>query len=239
MSFIEGIRGSYSTLGVRGVFLTAKARLLPQLKTEATSFSPRHRHPVHLRMRTSDVSLYRDVIVRPQYDWDLGAPRVIVDAGAQIGLASAFFATKYPTARIISLEPEPSNLAMARRNLGGYPNVSIVASALWRSCCNMRIVDVGSVAGFQVVEDPQGAIRATTIDAIMADFRLDYIDVLKVDIEGCEKEVFENCRHWIDRVGCILIELHERLKPGCYEAVEHALGGFLQSTRGEVVFYHH
>ena len=34
------------------------------------------------------------------------------------------------------------------------------------------------------------------------------IDILKVDIEGAEKQLFANCADWIGRVRSIMIELH-------------------------------
>ena len=52
-----------------------------------------------------------------------------------------------------------------------------------------------------------------TMHTLMAEMNLDSIDLLKVDIEGAEKEVFEDC-DWMQRVDCLIIELHDRLKPG-------------------------
>jgi FkbM family methyltransferase len=39
-----------------------------------------------------------------------------------------------------------------------------------------------------------------TIDRIMNDYHLDKIDILKVDIEGADKEVFSNALSWIEKV---------------------------------------
>jgi hypothetical protein len=53
-----------------------------------------------------------------------------------------------------------------------------------------------------------------------------HIDILKVDIEGSEKEVFENSSTWIDRIRVIVIELHDRYKKGCSQAVWRAATEF-------------
>ena len=56
----------------------------------------------------------------------------------------------------------------------------------------------------------------------MRENSIDYIDLLKVDIEGAGKEVFDNCSAWIGRVGAIVVELHDRLKAGCSDSVHKA-----------------
>jgi hypothetical protein len=66
--------------------------------------------------------------------------------------------------------------------------------------------------------------------------RIESIDLLKVDIEGAEKEVFAAC-DWMDSVRCLMIELHDRFKPGCSEAVNAVVQGFSTSERGETTLY--
>lgn len=44
---------------------------------------------------------------------------------------------------------------------------------------------------------------------------LDRIDLLKMDIEGSEREVLADPSAWIDRVDALIVELHDRKKPGC------------------------
>jgi hypothetical protein len=53
------------------------------------------------------------------------------------------------------------------------------------------------------------------VEKLIADYKLTKIDILKIDIEGSEKEVFNNCISWIDNVNSIIVELHERMKKGC------------------------
>jgi hypothetical protein len=66
---------------------------------------------------------------------------------------------------------------------------------------------------------------------------IDYVDLLKVDIEGAEKEVFESSSRWIDRVGAIAIELHDQLKSGCSSAFRDATRDFsYESRKGETIF---
>ena len=44
---------------------------------------------------------------------------------------------------------------------------------------------------------------------------IDHIDLLKIDIEGAEREIFRDPSSWIGKVDALIVELHERMKPGC------------------------
>lgn len=68
-----------------------------------------------------------------------------------------------------------------------------------------------------------------TIDSLMSDYDLARIDILKLDIEGGEKEVLECCDSWIESVDLIVAELHDRIVPGCESTFEKATQSFAQS----------
>lgn len=56
------------------------------------------------------------MLLNAEYAWDTAVrPRVIVDAGANIGLASLFFANKYADAKIIAIEPEEHNFKILKK----------------------------------------------------------------------------------------------------------------------------
>src|ERR1017187_162770 len=102
MSIFQGLKGYYNTLGIRGVLAISAYRLAGRPK-EITVKPTGIRHPVHIRVRTTDLSVFNDVLVREEYAFDLPcSPKTIVDAGANIGMASLFYAHRYPEARIIA-----------------------------------------------------------------------------------------------------------------------------------------
>src|SRR5665213_307274 len=81
------------------------------------------KHPVQLRFGTSDAWVLKEVLLDGEYDFlPQISPKVIIDAGANIGLASIFFANKFPDAVIYALEPEVSNYAILEKNVSKYPN---------------------------------------------------------------------------------------------------------------------
>lgn len=196
-----------------------------------------------IRPGTADQDAYSEVFVARQYDVDSGDSRFIVDAGAHIGHASVFFASKYPQATVVAIEPEASNFALLLANTKRYPNIKPIQAGLWGRRVPLRIQDL-SVAtwSFRVAEDPSsGDIRAITIEDILSEFNVSQIDLLKIDIEGSELEVLNSAQTWIGSVRNLIVELHDRFRPGCADALVRALSGcdYERSESGEVVVISH
>jgi FkbM family methyltransferase len=250
MDSLYGPRMYYSLFGPRGLFVGARARLssAPVVMTVAV---PGVLHPVYLRARTTDVSLCREIFLNDAYDSDFFEPpqsvsRVIIDAGANVGLSAVFYANRFPNARIIAIEPEPSNYEMLKRNVVPYSNVTPVQAALWKENGPLRLFDTGGGnTAFQVGETNQlsateerGVVQAITLEKLMGRFGIAYIDYLKMDVEGAEKEIFEHAAPWIDRVGTIAVELHDGMRSGCSESVRLAAKDFpYQWQRGEITYF--
>lgn len=236
--FIDKIKSGYVRFGVRGILTMGLAKLLrkPLLMTVRTASLA---HPVQLRARTLDLLAYQEVIVNDQYQCVLQQnPKVIVDAGANIGLTSAYFATRYPNARIFAIEPEAENFRLLRKNLRPYKNVQPIRGALWSNDTRVELRETGTDTwAFQVQESPTGGIPAITLSTLFANHAISHADVVKIDIEGAEREVFEGTPDWIRKVGLLMIELHDRFKPGCSEAVCAAMGDRSSWTRGEIRFF--
>lgn len=58
------------------------------------------------------------------------------------------------------------------------------------------------------------------VKEVAQEFEHFHIDLLKLDIEGAEKEVFlHGSEEWLDQVDVIAVELHDRLEPGCRAAL--------------------
>ncbi len=193
-------------------------------------------------MDTSDFCAYRDVLIFRSKSYDPGianfSPKTIVDAGAHIGMASILFALKYPAARIVAIEPEPSNFAALVRNTAAYKTITPIQAALWREDGEVTLgaSKAHPKGAFQIVENGRQRVRAMTMDTVTRETDIQSIDLLKVDIEGAEIEVFESCP-WISNVGVIAIELHDRVRPGCSSVVKRAANCFHCDERGEVTFF--
>ena len=241
MSLWQGLKWYYELCGARGVFAVATFRLCRRPR-ELAIVPLQSAHPVYLRIDTSDFCAYRDVLIFGTKSYDPGMPdfnpNTIVDAGAHIGMASISFALKYPTARIIAIEPEPSNFAALLRNIAPYKMITPIQAALWREDGEVALgaSNAHPKGAFQIVENSPQRVRAITMETAMRETGIDSIDLLKVDVEGAEIELFESCP-WISNVQVVAIELHDRIRPGCSSAVKNAAGDLHCDERGEVTFF--
>lgn len=184
---------------------------------------------VVLRPGTTDQNVYDQVFTDHEYeDIDFGTPEFIIDAGAHIGMSTIFFATRFPKATVVAVEPESSNYRLLCRNVVKCGNVKPVQAGLWGRSGKLRIQDPEAETwGFRVAEDEQqGEIDALSIPDLMKLFGRTSIDVLKIDIEGAEIEVLNESPPWLSSVRMLLVELHDRFRPGCSKALEKALHGF-------------
>jgi FkbM family methyltransferase len=242
MSIRKGLMHYYGYFGIRGVLAMAAYRLFGRPE-EITAHPPAIRNPVHLRLRTTDQFLYAEILLQGLYAFDLPfTPKTIVDAGANIGMASIYFAHRYPEAKIVAIEPEASNFDMLARNVRPYPTITPVHAALWNRDGEISVGEPGPATGasgkwaFVTHEGSGVKVRAMTMRTLMKEMQMCSVDLLKIDIEGAEKEVFEAC-DWINDIRCLMIELHDRLKPGCSEAVNSVAQGFSKLKRVETTLY--
>jgi FkbM family methyltransferase len=219
--------------GWRGLPYYLAAEVLGR-RAEVTLTLPDHPAPIFLRLGTADVGFCDQIFRRGAYDLPLArSPQVIVDAGANIGLASRFFAARYPQARILALEPAGANYGQLCKNVAALPRITPVRAALWSEAGAVEIFNpTGRHGAFRTRRDvsaPGAGIEhapAVTVPGLMAAYDLPQIDLLKVDIEGAEREVFADAEGWIGRVGVIVIELHDRFQRGCALNFYAATQGF-------------
>ncbi len=186
---------------------------------------------IRIRLMGSDTSVFKAVFVDKELDvfsyvGDI-KPKLIVDAGAYIGLSPLYYAYQYPDAQIISLEPEKNNYRLLIQNTKKFPNIKTHRKALWHEETSISLVNPGkSHWSFQVTDQDtknvSESIKTMTIPQIINQSDHDLIDILKIDIEGAEKKLLSHDTKWLESVRVIFIELHDRFLPGCKEALEKA-----------------
>jgi FkbM family methyltransferase len=195
----------------------AKGSPLPwQGRTCAVTIAGDH-HPVYLRLGSSDGFVLEEIFIAEVYGpvtsaTDLGEMRQIVDLGANVGLSVCLWLKHFPGAKVIAVEPDPANFRACCRNLGGASDRQVL---LVRACVAAKpgLVYLDRSAeecAIHVTSRPVGQpVQAMTLPAILEKCQAQpVIDLLKVDVEGAEREVFGDCAGWIDRVRNIMIELH-------------------------------
>lgn len=175
---------------------------------------------------------------------EINDPTWIIDAGANAGYATRWFSEQFPNATIIAIEPDPTNVELLRRNVDHLSNVTIVAGALAAEMGTADLVDTGEGAwamrvgaAGEGVGRVIGHVPCVTIASLMADRCIGRISLLKIDIEGGELEVLRASSPWIELVDAIVVELHDRFRPGCMRAFVEATSGFeVEYSRGEDSF---
>ena len=148
-------------------------------------------------------------------------PKLIIDCGGNIGCSAVYFANVYKDAQIYSVEPVEDNFQLLRFNTTLYKNIHPIKSALWNKETYIKAEDQGlgfwGFMTFETTAENAEALKTITISKILKESGFDKIDLLKIDIEGAEKEVFgaDNVDEWLSRVNVLVIELHDRMKRGC------------------------
>lgn len=202
---------------------------------------PNEKGEIILRPGTSDIGVFEQIFINEEYHFSNDTePDVIIDAGANIGLASIYFSINYPKAKIIAIEPESSNFILLQENVKKYPNVICEKAGLWHKNTTLKISNPDKQKHSFKVEESSDceAFKAVTIDELMKKHHAPYIDILKIDIEGAEKELFSDYPDWISKIGMIVIELHDKHKVGCNRAFYTATDPFVKEEfrKGENVF---
>ncbi|HUC79658.1 MAG TPA: FkbM family methyltransferase [Flavisolibacter sp.] len=217
--------------------LTPKGKLIPvRVKNGGKLF---------LRNKFYDTAIFSQIFIYEELNFTLpSAPKIIIDCGANIGLATLYFKFKYPQAQIISIEPETSNFAMLQKNTSVYSNINLIKKGIWNKACDLYLIDSGEGhASFQVSESNPGKnvighIEAIGINEILEKFKLSKVDLLKMDIEGSEYTCFNSDNlTWVDKAGCIAIEIHEHMIPGCKALIDRSLRNRKYELNGEYHIY--
>jgi FkbM family methyltransferase len=141
--------------------------------------------------------------------------RTIIDLGAHIGLATVYFASLFPEASIFSVEPEASNFALLAQNvqsLSRRGRCRPLRAAIWSHDCPLRVQSVAEnfYNAFQVrpSENTPDAIQGLGMLSILERSGFHSVDLLKIDVEGAEVQLFQGDLSWLPRVRALAIEFH-------------------------------
>ena len=199
-----------------------------------------------LRPNSTDYDTYEHVFVLKEYDFPIPfEPRLIIDGGANIGLSALYFARRFPEATILAVEPDPANCALLQHNTRDQKRVEAIQAGLWPSSGHLRIKDKSADANAFQVESSESptsdSMPAVSIAELLQKSGLQTIDILKLDIEGAEKELFRaGFESWLPNTRLLIVELHDRMVPGCSKALFEAVSkyDFDCETRWEnLIFY--
>ena len=167
-----------------------------------------------LRHRAGDFFVFHEVFTSRCYvipeEWR-GRIRTVVDLGAHIGLTTLFLLESLPDARIVCVEAAPDNARLLRSNLSAFGDRTQVVEAAIAAESGVAMFDRTGWSWGRSVHTAAAdgvLVSCATIEDIVRRADIETIDLLKVDIEGAEADLFERDATWLNRVGAIVIELH-------------------------------
>lgn len=193
-------------------------------------------HPVDVRLIRADVSTFFQIFVNREYDFtqypqgrrigeryrsilSSGRRPLIVDAGANVGLASTLLASMYPEARVVSVEPDAENFEMLTRNASPYSGIRCIQGAVSERSGKAILGNRrGGAAGYRLEGGGAGddgiEVDTYTMDQIIEMGDSDDILIIKVDVEGEEKSIFRSAESWLPRTHLLIVEIHDWMLPG-------------------------
>ena len=161
---------------------------------------------------------YKEVIENAIYDFrcDSDSP-LIIDGGANVGLSVIFFKQRFPNARIIAFEADPSIFRVLTHNVKemGLEDITLIQKALWTDETTLRFDSEGADAGRLGIDglDVANSIEVPTIR--LSSYLDQPIDFLKLDIEGAEVDVIAEAQTRLDHVERLFVEFHSFTGKSC------------------------
>jgi FkbM family methyltransferase len=207
-------------------------------------YSRDSRYGVWVRPGTSDLDVFRQIFLEREYACLDGVRSVqlVIDCGANVGYSSAWFLSRFPTCRVIAVEPDAGNYGQLVRNLAPYgKRAKSIRSGVWSRRVGLKFSETpyrdGREWSVQVREAGAGEtpdMTAVDIASLLAEAGYPTISILKIDIEAAERYVFaENHKAWLGAVENLVIELHD---DECRETFFRAIRGlpFQVTQSGEL-----
>ncbi len=193
---------------MRKLYLWEKIKI--RLQPRYTEFTTRCLgFPLKVVDKSSFLYMYQEIMEHEIYDFKpINEKRVsIIDAGANIGLATIFFKTRYPQSHVIAFEPDPTIFEVLKCNIasGNFKDVTLIQQGLSKKADHYFFSSDKSDGGRISSRKESTLLIKTTV---LSKYLNQPIDFLKIDIEGHEVEVLEECSHLLSNVRNLFVEYH-------------------------------
>tara|TARA_B100000963_G_scaffold335460_1_gene329599 strand:+ start:2931 stop:3749 length:819 start_codon:yes stop_codon:yes gene_type:complete len=134
---------------------------------------------------------------------------LIIDCGANIGLATLYFKKAFPKAKIIAFEPDPVICSTLKKNLeiNSFEDVKVEQKAVWIHSDGVKFRTEGAFSGRipkDMDKDKINFVESISLKEIINE----PVQFLKLDIEGAENEVIFDIESKLKFVENLFIEYH-------------------------------
>lgn len=202
--------------GLRALLACYAVTFRNPMSRDSVTLPLRHRgRRAVLHMRARDIYTVAEIFRERQYALSRPLPvgAVIVDAGANVGVASTWFRLEHPDATLIAIEPVGDNHELLARNLVGHPKAVAIQAAVGERSgrATMALAAHGAEHAVSNVPVTGGEeVAAMRLDAILDERGVRRVDLLKLDVEGSELDALRGLGERLSDVGAIVAEVHER-----------------------------
>lgn len=172
--------------------------------------------------------------------------RMVFDVGANCGATAVYFARHYPDAEVHAFEPASEPRAILERNAAEYQNLQVHAIGLHSVDQVVPLYKGDGDTGFGSVFrgaknlEESEPVQLRSGGAWVAEHDIDRIDVLKVDVEGCEVEVLESLGDLLPAVKVLYVEYDSRQArrdiARLLDATHELYTGMLLLDQGECIY---
>ncbi|WP_179018581.1 FkbM family methyltransferase [Winogradskyella forsetii] len=153
---------------------------------------------------------YKEIFIDKIYNFKTNSETpLIIDCGANMGLSLLYFNQLYPNSNILAFEPDTSVLPFLEKNLQSQVlhNVKLYKNAVWNANEELTFFTDNGMGGR--VRASYNGKDSTTINALrLKDFLNEPVDMLKIDIEGAEYTVLNDCNGRLQNVKHLFVEYH-------------------------------
>ena len=142
-------------------------------------------------------------------------PMVVIDGGAYDGDTSLAFANKLNVEKVYAFEPSKNNYDKMLKRIGNCDKIIPIKKGLLNKKTTIKFKEDFAYGGMGNRIDDEGNcyVETTTIDDFVKEYGLKKVDVIKLDVEGCEYEVIEGAKETIRKYKPILlISIYHREK---------------------------
>jgi FkbM family methyltransferase len=164
---------------------------------------------IRYRLNKGDLHSIREIWFENDYQLPFqNTSGVLLDLGANIGMASIWLVKKYAFQSVIAVEPDPRNVALVRENfeLNGI-NCQVLEAAIGPKEGTARF-HFSELSNLGRLSEDGSPVNMITVDAIIKKFALSRFALIKIDIEGGEQGLFAGPTEWLAQTDAMIMELH-------------------------------
>ncbi len=143
--------------------------------------------------------------------------KVVFDVGANIGITALEFSDAFPSAEVYAFEPTEINFRTMAKNLIGKPKIKRFKTALGDQPGKGHIrIDLEHPTTCNIVPSADSSSQPIVFDSIdnfCTRYAIEYIDILKLDVEGYELQVLAGAKEKLHQQAIAMVKAECAVDP--------------------------